>query len=69
MKLEYIATNKDGRSIKFFAYGKFSCEKDNNKYSPKDWIVTHLDISEGWSYQATGNFKHENNNNIITENK
>ena len=58
MKLEYIAINKHGDKRKFYAYGKWSCEKDNNKYSPKDWIVTHLDLSENWSYKPTGNFKH-----------
>ena len=66
MKLEYIATNKNGETIKFYAYGEWTCN-NIDRPAARNWIINHLDLSENWNYKPTGNFKHENNNNIITE--
>ena len=68
MKLEYIAINKQGETIKFYAFGDWSCN-DTDRPSARDWIINHLDLSENWNYKPTGRFKHENNNNIITESR
>jgi len=66
LKLEYIATNKKGNIIKFYAYGKWTCN-NTNRLNARHWIINNLDLSEDWNYKPTGNFKHENNNDIITE--
>ena len=57
IKLEYVATNKYNKTIKFWAYGDYTANK-YNKLNAKHWIINHLDLSENWSYKKTGNFKH-----------
>ena len=60
MKLEYIATNENGKQIKFWAYGEFTANK-YNLLDARNWIINHLDLSGNWNYKPTGNWKHANN--------
>jgi hypothetical protein len=53
MKLEYIATNEKGETLKFFAYGEWTCN-NSNRLDARNWIINHLDLSENWNYKPTG---------------
>ena len=61
MKLEYIATNEQGETIKFYAYGEWSCN-NTDRPDARNWIINHLDTSKEWTI-FNGLWKHQVNFN------
>jgi len=59
VKIGYTAVNKYGDTVDFYAYSTQTADIVGG-LDAQNWIINHLDLSEGWKYHTNGKFKFEN---------
>jgi len=67
MQLEYNVIDKNGLTVKLWAYGEYTAN-GINKLNIRDKVINTVDLSlEPYTIKPTGNFKHDKGGSVIVE--